>query len=81
MMLRNSLIAAALGLGMAGASAAPGAEARLLRFPAVNGSTIVFSYGGDLYSVPAKGGQAPPQTSHEGNEIFHSFSPAGSTCL
>jgi len=79
MMLRNSLIAAALGLGVAVASAAPGTEARLLRFPAVNGSTIVFSYGGDLYSVPVKGGQARRLTSHEGNEIFPRFSPDGST--
>lgn len=27
-------------------------EARLLRFPATNGSDIVFSYAGDLYKAP-----------------------------
>ena len=31
-------------------------EARLLRFPATNSSEIVFSYGGDLYTVSADGG-------------------------
>ena len=33
-------------------------EARLLRFPATNGNEIVFSYAGDLYKVPATGGEA-----------------------
>ena len=33
-------------------------EARLMRFPATNGSEIVFSYAGDLYKVPATGGEA-----------------------
>ena len=32
-------------------------EARLLRFPATNGKEIVFSYAGDLYKVPAAGGE------------------------
>lgn len=54
-------------------------RARLLRFPSVSGSTIVFSYGGDLYSVPADGGRATRLTSHEGNEIFPRISPDGSS--
>ena len=29
-------------------------EARLLRFPATNGNDIVFSYAGDLWTVPVK---------------------------
>ena len=33
-------------------------EARLMRFPATNGSEIVFSYAGDLYKVQATGGEA-----------------------
>ncbi len=33
-------------------------EARLLRFPATNGSDIVFSYAGDLYKAPLNGGEA-----------------------
>lgn len=39
-------------------------EARLLRFPATNGNEIVFSYAGDLYKVPASGGEAQRLTSH-----------------
>lgn len=38
-------------------------EARLMRFPATNGSEIVFSYAGDLYKVPATGGEAQRLTS------------------
>jgi tricorn protease len=53
------------------------AEARLLRFPAVHGSQIVFGYAGDLYTVPANGGVARRLTSHEGYEMFPRFSPDG----
>lgn len=54
-------------------------EARLLRFPATNGSEIVFSYAGDLYKVPAIGGEAQRLTSHVGDEMFPHFSPDGKT--
>ena len=54
-------------------------DARLLRFPATNGSEIVFSYAGDLYKVPAKGGEAQRLTSHVGYEMFPRFSPDGKT--
>jgi len=33
-------------------------EARLLRFPAVHGDSVVFTYAGNLYTVPADGGVA-----------------------
>ena len=54
-------------------------EARLLRFPATNGSDIVFSYAGDLYKVSARGGEAKRLTSHAGYEMFPRFSPDGKT--
>jgi len=54
-------------------------EARLLRFPATNGRTIVFTYAGDLYSVPVSGGEAKRLTSHVGYEMFARFSPDGQT--
>ncbi|MDR0995749.1 MAG: PDZ domain-containing protein [Tannerella sp.] len=54
-------------------------EARLLRFPATNGQEIVFSYAGDLYSVPIDGGAAERLTSSIGYEIFPRFSPDGKT--
>ena len=54
-------------------------EARLLRFPATNGSEIVFSYAGDLYKVAATGGEAKRLTSYVGYEMFPRFSPDGKT--
>lgn len=52
-------------------------EGRLLRFPATNGSEIVFSYAGDLYKVSINGGEARKLTSHVGYEMFPRFSPDG----
>ena len=54
-------------------------EARLLRFPATNGSEIVFSYAGDLYKVSINGGEAQRLTSYTGYEMFARFSPDGKT--
>ncbi len=52
-------------------------EARLLRFPAIHGENIVFTYAGDLYSVPSRGGVARKLTSDIGMEMFARFSPDG----
>lgn len=52
--------------------------ARLMRFPAIHGDQIVFSYAGDLYTVDAEGGTARRLTSHKGYEMFPRFSPDGS---
>ncbi|KAB2924465.1 MAG: protease [Bacteroidetes bacterium] len=52
-------------------------EARLLRFPAVHGGKIVFTYAGDLYTVPTAGGTARRITSDVGTELFPRFSPDG----
>ncbi len=52
-------------------------EARVLRFPAIYKDLVVFSYAGDLYSVPASGGVARRLTSHPGYEAFARFSPDG----
>ena len=52
-------------------------EARLLRFPAIYGNQIVFSYAGDLYSVSSDGGLARKLTTHNGYEVFPKFSPDG----
>ena len=54
-------------------------EARLLRFPAVGGDNIVFSYAGDLYRVGINGGMAVKLTSHVGYEVFPRISPDGKT--
>ena len=52
-------------------------EARLLRFPAVYGNQVAFTYAGDLYVVPVNGGVARRITSHPGYELFARFSPDG----
>ena len=52
-------------------------EGRLLRFPATNGSDVVFSYAGDLYKVSINGGESQRITSHPGYEMFARFSPDG----
>ena len=52
-------------------------EARLLRFPAINGDQVVFTYAGDLYTVARAGGMARKLTNHEGFEMFAKFSPDG----
>ncbi|HEY1380777.1 MAG TPA: S41 family peptidase [Gemmataceae bacterium] len=56
---------------------AEAAEARLLRFPAMHGDRVAFTYAGNLYLVPAAGGVARRLTSHDGFEMFARFSPDG----
>jgi tricorn protease len=66
-------------LGLAVLSFAP-QEARVLRFPAVSDNQIVFSYAGDLYTVPLAGGVARKLTAfYEGYEAFARFSPDGAS--
>jgi len=50
-----------------------------LRYPAISpdGTKIVFSYRGDLYLVPSKGGQAIPLTLHEAQDFMPVWSPDG----
>ncbi|MCX6266448.1 MAG: protease, partial [Bacteroidetes bacterium] len=53
-------------------------ESRLLRFPAIHGNQVVFTYAGDLYTVDKAGGLARKLTSDEnGYEMFARFSPDG----
>ncbi|MFA6467472.1 MAG: S41 family peptidase [Bacteroidota bacterium] len=52
-------------------------ESRLLRFPAVHGEKLVFTYAGDLYTVSSQGGVARKITSDVGMEMFARFSPDG----
>ena len=53
-------------------------DARLLRFPAVHGQKVVFTYAGDLYQVALTGGVARKLTSDvNGYEMFAHFSPNG----
>lgn len=52
-------------------------DARLLRFPDINKNLIAFVYAGDIWTVPAGGGEAKRLTSHEGLELFPKISPDG----
>src|SRR5580658_9210214 len=68
-----------LGLAPAGVRAeqSPGGFA-LLRRPTISHSQIAFSYGGDLWVVDRKGGEARRLTSDIGIETSPAFSPDGS---
>jgi tricorn protease len=53
-------------------------QTKLLRFPDIQGSQVVFCYAGDIWKAPAQGGTATRLTAHPGQEIFPKFSPDGS---
>ena len=76
-MLRPALLALTALIATGGWLTAAPDEVRLLRFPAIHGDRIVFTYAGDLYTVPAVGGTARRLTSHPGFEMFPRFSPDG----
>src|SRR4051812_37967972 len=53
------------------------AQTKLLRFPAIHGDRVSFTYGGDLWTAPTTGGTATRLTTHPGIEVFSKFSPDG----
>lgn len=53
------------------------AQNPIMRFPDVSETTIVFSCGEDLWTVPIEGGVATKITFHDGQEIHPEFSPDG----
>lgn len=53
------------------------AQTKLLRFPDIHGSHLVFCYAGDIWKAPAGGGTAVRLTAHAGQELFPRFSPDG----
>lgn len=57
----------------------PAGEAAWLRYPAISpdGSTLVFSYQGDLWTVPAVGGDAVQLTRHPAYDYRPVWSPDG----
>src|SRR5262245_30559120 len=52
---------------------------RFMQSPDIRGNAIVFTYEGDLWSVPSSGGQARRLTSHPGLEDSARISPDGKT--
>lgn len=53
-------------------------DARMLQYPDVSQTQIVFSYAGDLWIVPKEGGTALKLSSPRGQELWPHFSPDGS---
>jgi tricorn protease-like protein len=68
---------ALLSAGSLYASQKPG----YYRFPAIRGSTLVFTAEGDLWTVGTEGGIARRITSHPGVESYASISPDGDAQL
>ena len=53
-------------------------DARLMQYPAVSKTQIVFDYAGDLWIAPKEGGVANRLTTPAGEETLPRFSPDGS---
>jgi tricorn protease len=53
------------------------AQTKLLRFPDIQGASVVFCYAGDIWKASADGGTAVRLTAHAGQELFPRFSPDG----
>ena len=53
------------------------AETRLLRFPDLSATQVVFVRAGDLYVANRDGGNAVRLTAHPGQELYPKFSPDG----
>lgn len=53
-------------------------DARMIQYPDVSKTQIVFNYGGDLWLVQKQGGTAYKLSSPAGQEMFPRFSPDGS---
>ena len=58
--------------------AARAQEMRLLRYPTIQGDTVVFTYAADLWVADRKGGAARRLTTHPGEERRARISPDGS---
>jgi Tol biopolymer transport system component len=79
-MTMKPLFASILCVLVAGVSiAAAQGNPLWLRYPAISpdGKTIVFTYKGDLYRVPAGGGTAVPLTLHEAHDFMPVWSHDG----
>ena len=72
MITSASLLLAALTFASAAA-----AQTKLLRFPAIHGDKVAFTYAGDIWIAPVTGGTATRLTAHPGVEVFAKFSPDG----
>ena len=76
-MIRKMIFSAVLAL--TGITAMAQETPLWMRYPAISpdGETIVFSYKGDLYTVPTTGGQARQLTTNAAYEAWPVWSPDG----
>ncbi len=79
MNIKNRAMLAAVGLSSLCAFAAPASAPRWLRDVAISpdGSTVAFTYKGDIFTVPVKGGRAMQLTSNAAYESAPVWSPDG----
>ncbi|HEY3384705.1 MAG TPA: S41 family peptidase [Vicinamibacterales bacterium] len=77
--MKKALLFTALAIAGLAAAASAGIPGRFMQYPTISGETVVFTYEGDLWSVPAAGGAARRLTSHPGTEEAAKFSPDGRT--
>ncbi len=80
--MKKGVLLALIAIGLAASGVTRGGlaaenPARLMRRPDINGGKIVFSYEGDLWTVPEDGGTARRITVHMGVEDYPKFSPDG----
>src|SRR3569832_1385679 len=75
MTLRNLPLRGLAALAMTIAAPFVQAETRLLRFPDICNDRVVFTYGGDLWTVSAQGGTAVRLTAGPGLQKSARFSP------
>src|SRR6478672_7539330 len=73
-MLNRALFAVVVAMCFASAIFS---QTKLLRFPDIFGDRVVFTYGGDLWTVSAAGGTATRLTAHPGMETYAKYSPDG----
>src|ERR1700759_3805679 len=71
----NRIVRIVSALALIGVSSFAGAQTKLLRFPDICNDRIVFTYGGDLWTVSAQGGTAVRVTAGPGLQQSAKFSP------
>jgi tricorn protease len=79
--MRRVLLLTIVTVAWLASAAAGGVPGRFMQYPTISGDTVVFTYEGDLWSVPASGGSARRLTDHPGTEEAARFSPDGQTLV
>ena len=73
--MSNRTVRSFVALALIGVASLAGAQTKLLRFPDICNDRIVFTYGGDLWTVSSQGGTAIRLTAGPGLQESARFSP------